>query len=148
MSAMRVFSDDSSRELALLTDWKLEDGHLNLRNSLRALYLATLCGGTRSGLFWKNMIRIRRFSTCCRGSLQICPRRPIEESFLAFELDLLREAGFMPELVICVKLRDARLGIGTAFISLRRAAGSFAEIASGDFRSGWVWMSGFCGFCG
>ena len=26
-----VFSDDTSRDLALLTDWKLEDGHLNLR---------------------------------------------------------------------------------------------------------------------
>ena len=44
-----VFSGDTSRELALLTDWKLQDGHLALRNSLRALYLALYAYATFTG---------------------------------------------------------------------------------------------------
>jgi len=32
-----VYSGDPARELAILTDWKLSDGHLELRRNLRGL---------------------------------------------------------------------------------------------------------------
>src|SRR5881394_3860879 len=34
-----VFTEDTGRELCTLTDWKLQDGRLELRQSLRGLYL-------------------------------------------------------------------------------------------------------------
>jgi DNA repair protein RecO (recombination protein O) len=96
-----VFSDDSSRELSLLTDWKLEDGHLPLRNSLRALYLAVYAGELLGLVLEEHDPHPALFDMMER-LLADLPTSAIEESFLAFELDLLREAGFMPELGICV----------------------------------------------
>src|SRR5580704_8309397 len=46
-----VFSSDDARELQLLTDWKLEEGHLNLRRSLRPLFLAIYAAELVSLLF-------------------------------------------------------------------------------------------------
>lgn len=96
-----VFSNDSSRELGLITDWKLEDGHLPLRNSLRALYLAVYAVELLGLVLEEHDPHPEVFDMmeCLLAEL---PGSAIEESFLAFQLDLLREAGFMPELGICV----------------------------------------------
>src|SRR4051794_27312029 len=34
-----VFTIDPAKELGTLTEWKLQDGHLDLRRSLRGIYL-------------------------------------------------------------------------------------------------------------
>ncbi|MGD0463194.1 MAG: DNA repair protein RecO [Tepidisphaeraceae bacterium] len=96
-----VFSDDTSRELALLTDWKLEDGHLNLRQSLRALYLGLYAAELVSLLFQEHDSHPEVFDQLQKVLEDLATAR-LEQSFLAFELDLLREAGFMPELANCV----------------------------------------------
>jgi DNA repair protein RecO (recombination protein O) len=95
-----VFSHDS-RDLALLTDWKLQDGHLPLRNSLRALYLA-IYAVELLGLVLEEHDPHPEIFDVMQRLLADLPTPRIEESFLAFQLDLLREAGFMPELGICV----------------------------------------------
>src|SRR5512146_3135762 len=37
--AHAVFTDRPERDLSMLTEWKLREGHLELRTSLRGLYL-------------------------------------------------------------------------------------------------------------
>ena len=55
----------------------------------------------------------------------------IEESFLAFELDLLREAGFMPELGICVSCGN-RVGDRDGVYFSPRGAGSICGKCHGS----------------
>ncbi len=116
-----VFTDDTARDLATLTEWKLLDGRLELRNSLRALWLGQYAVELISLLIeqhdphqvlWDRLDQVLR---------EIAGRRR-EESFLAFELELLREAGYLPELNICV-------ACGTA--SMDRSAGYFSPTRGG-----------------
>jgi DNA repair protein RecO (recombination protein O) len=96
-----VFSGDTSRELSLLTDWKLQDGNLSLRKNLRALYLA-IYAAELLGLVLEEHDPHPEIFDLIHRLLPELATPSVEESFLAFELDLLREAGFMPELAACV----------------------------------------------
>jgi DNA repair protein RecO (recombination protein O) len=100
-----VFSADTSRELALLTDWKLQDGHLDLRQSLRALYLGLYAAELVSLLFQEHDSHPDVFDQL-KKVLEDLATPKLEQSFLAFELDLLREAGFMPELTACINCAE------------------------------------------
>jgi DNA repair protein RecO (recombination protein O) len=95
---------DGGLDLATLTEWSLRDGHLELRSSLRALYLgqyaAELCGllieehDPHPQLFDRLEQTLKDLAT---------PRQ--EEVFLAFQLDLFREAGYLPDLSACANCR-------------------------------------------
>ncbi|MDB5320178.1 MAG: repair protein RecO [Phycisphaerales bacterium] len=99
-----VFSLRLEKDLATLTEWSLRDGHLELRSSLRALYLgqyaAELCGllieehDPHPQLFDRLEQTLKDLAT---------PRQ--EEVFLAFQLDLFREAGYLPDLSACANCR-------------------------------------------
>lgn len=105
-----VFTHDPARDLATLTEWTLKDGHLDLRNNLRGLYLglfaAELVGvlieehDPHSDLFDKLATALTRLGTFRR-----------EQIFLAFELDLLRESGYLPEFNICVSCANSQRGL-------------------------------------
>src|SRR5688500_17875573 len=105
-----VFTHDPERELSTLTEWSLRDGHLELRNHLRGMYLAQYAAelvgllieehDPHPDLFDRLEFTIKELAT---------PRA--EEAFLAFELDLLRETGYLAELVQCVACgREAAAG--------------------------------------
>jgi DNA repair protein RecO (recombination protein O) len=96
-----VFSGDTSRELSILTDWKLQDGNLSLRKNLRALYLA-IYAAELLGLVLEEHDPHPEVFDLIHRLLPELSTAAVEESFLAFELDLLREAGFMPQLAACV----------------------------------------------
>ncbi len=96
-----VFSLDTSRELALLTDWKLEDGHTGLRRGLRALYLGLYAAELVSVLIEEHDPHPEVFDQL-RSVLDDLATGRIEQAFLAFQLSLLREAGFLPELSACL----------------------------------------------
>jgi DNA repair protein RecO (recombination protein O) len=95
-----VFTFDPARDLSTLTEWHLEEGHLGLRRTLRAmrlaLYSAELIGrlveehDPHPELFHKLAMVLPELATARR-----------EEAFLAFALDLLRETGYLPELQSC-----------------------------------------------
>ena len=108
-----VFTPDTSRELALITDWKLEDGHLSLRHSLRALYLGIYAAELVSVLFEEHDPLPNVFDQLQHVLGELATRR-LEQSFLAFQLSLLREAGFLPEFTVCVNC-GSPVGDGVSF---------------------------------
>ncbi|MDP9172258.1 MAG: DNA repair protein RecO [Planctomycetota bacterium] len=96
-----LFTDDTHRELGTLTEWKLADGHLKLRSRLRSLYLGLYAVELVSLLIEEHDPHPRIFDQL-ETLLNDLASPGQEELFLVFELDLLREAGFSPQLDMCV----------------------------------------------
>jgi DNA repair protein RecO (recombination protein O) len=97
-----VFTDNTAKDLATLCEWGLRDGHLPLRRSLRAIYLAQYAAELVGLLFEEHDPHPRLFDRLQMTVSELETDRR-EETFLAFELDLLREAGYLPELGQCVE---------------------------------------------
>jgi DNA repair protein RecO (recombination protein O) len=96
-----VFTHDPGRELSTLTEWHLDEGHLGLRKSLRALHLGLYAAELAGRLIEEHDPHPEIFDKVVSVLPQLAtPRR--EEAFLAFALDLLRESGYLPELLACV----------------------------------------------
>ncbi|HEV8606513.1 MAG TPA: DNA repair protein RecO [Tepidisphaeraceae bacterium] len=95
-----VFTDHPDRDLATLTEWSLKDGHLDLRRNLRGLYLAQYAAELVSLLIEEHDPHPDLFD-----HLQTCITNlstpALEQSFLAFEIELLRETGYLPDLREC-----------------------------------------------
>jgi DNA repair protein RecO (recombination protein O) len=115
-----VFTYDPGRDLATLTEWSLREGHLLLRRNLRSMYLALYAAeliGTlieehdpHPGLFCRMEQTILELSTARR-----------EEQFLSFELDVLRDTGYLAELSACVICRCDVTDRGPVCFSAARA---------------------------
>ncbi len=135
-----VFTDDTSRELATLTEWKLVEGHLKLRRDLRAMYLGLYAAEWISLFFEEHDPHPRVFDAtdALLGELETPGR---EECFLAWELGLLREAGFLPQLDVCIECgSEAAERDGVYFsparggIVCRACSGSVPDRISQDIR--------------
>lgn len=96
-----VFTLDLEKQLGTLTEWKLQDGHLGLRNSLRSLYLAQYAAELVGFLIEEHDPHPELFFRL-EQTLQELQTSRSEEAFLSFELDLLRETGYLAELSTCV----------------------------------------------
>lgn len=95
-----VFSLRLEKDLATLTEWSLRNGHLELRNNLRALYLGQYACELTSHLVEEHDPHPQLFDRLEQTIRELGTPR-IEEAFLAFELDLLRESGYLPNLSAC-----------------------------------------------
>jgi DNA repair protein RecO (recombination protein O) len=95
-----VFTHDTSRDLATLTEWHLVEGHLFLRNNLRAIYLGLYAAELISLLLEEHDSHPELFDLLERTVAHLASDRT-EEIFLAFVLDLLRQAGYMPRWDAC-----------------------------------------------
>lgn len=95
-----VFTHDPGKELGTLTEWSLRDGHLELRRSLRAIHLGLYAAELITVLFQEHDPHTRLFDRLV-NLLQDLSTPRVEEAFLAFELDLLREAGYLANLSAC-----------------------------------------------
>ena len=114
-----VFTHDPARDLSTLTDWHLDEGHLGLRKTLRGmrlgLYAVELVGrlieeqDAHPELFDKLVCVLPQLATLRR-----------EEAFLAFAIDLLRETGYLPELLACVSCGTAAADWPAAWFSAAR----------------------------
>lgn len=113
-----VFSHAPHRELPPLTEWKLVDGRRALRRRLRAIYLGTYSAELVAALFEEHDPHPALFDRLEQTLGELASPR-LEQSFVAFELELLREAGVLPELSRCVNCgRDAGgSGGGRAYFS-------------------------------
>jgi DNA repair protein RecO (recombination protein O) len=96
-----VFSHDLAKDLPPLTEWGLREGHLELRRSLRGIYLGLYAAELISRLFEEHDPHPQLFDRLETTIPELSGRRR-EEVFLSFEIDLLRESGYLPELVACV----------------------------------------------
>lgn len=96
-----VFTHDLAKDLSILCEWGLTEGHLALRKNLRGIYLGLYAAELVSRLIEEHDPHPTLFDRLERTIPDLAgPRR--EETFLAFQLDLLREAGYLAELTACV----------------------------------------------
>ncbi len=96
-----VFTLDPERPLSTLTEWTLVEGHLPLRNNLRAIYLAQYAAELVSYTIEEHDPHPPLFARLEQTMSELSMPR-LEEAFLAFQLDLLRDIGYLPELTTCV----------------------------------------------
>jgi DNA repair protein RecO (recombination protein O) len=96
-----VFTHAPERELATLCEWQLLEGHLDLRKSLRAIYAGSYVAELVAMLFEEHDPHTDLFDRLEQTLMDLATPK-VEESLLAFELDVLREAGYLPELESCV----------------------------------------------
>jgi len=96
-----VFTLDLEKQLGTLTEWTLLEGHLELRRNLRAVYLSQYAAELVSVLIEEHDPHPELFDRLELALTELATPRA-EESFLAFELDLLRETGYLAELSNCV----------------------------------------------
>jgi DNA repair protein RecO (recombination protein O) len=95
-----VFSLRLEKDLATLTEWSLRDGRLELRSDLRALYLGQYAAELVGLLIEEHDPHPALFDRLDQTLKELAsPRR--EEFFLAFQLDLFRESGYLPDLTAC-----------------------------------------------
>ena len=96
-----VFISRLEKDMGLLTEWSLREGNLELRRNLRAMYLGLYAAELMSHLFEEHDPHPEIFDRLELTLLELGTKR-LEEAFLAFQLDLLRESGYLPELNACV----------------------------------------------
>jgi DNA repair protein RecO (recombination protein O) len=96
-----VFTLAPEKDLATLCEWKLRDGHLALRRNLRAVYLGTYAAELVAVLIEEHDAHPELFDRL-RETIDDLQSPRLEEAFLAFELDLLRETGYVPHIERCV----------------------------------------------
>jgi DNA repair protein RecO (recombination protein O) len=95
-----VFTHDSGRDLGTLTEWHLREGHLELRRTLRGMYLGQYAAELCSLLIEEHDPHPQLFDRLEQSLLELgTPRQ--EEAFLALQLDLLRETGYLADLDRC-----------------------------------------------
>ena len=95
-----IFTDRPERDLATLTEWKLREGHLELRQSLRGLYLGFYAAELVSLLVEEHDPHPPLFDRLEATLIELATPRA-EQAFVAFELDVLRESGYLPDLFTC-----------------------------------------------
>ena len=95
-----VFTDDPKADLATLTEWKLLDGHLALRQTLRGLRLGLYAIELVSLLIEIRDPHPELFDRLASTVPELATDKR-EEAMLAWELDLLKESGYLPELFVC-----------------------------------------------
>src|ERR1043165_6503810 len=101
-----LFTDPTDRDLATLTEWSLRDGHLELRRNLRALYLAQYAAELVSLLIEEHDPHPDLFDRLQQILADLQTTRS-EETFLAFQLALLRQTGYLAELCSCMQCHTA-----------------------------------------
>jgi len=131
--AEAVFSHAPHRELPPLTEWRLTEGHRELRQNLRAIYLGTYAAELVLAMLEAHDPHTELFDRLEQTLADLATPR-IEQSFLSFELDLLREAGLLPELSQCMNCGKPVTHFPRAFFAIdqggvicRDCEGSFAQ---------------------
>lgn len=104
-----VFSHDLARDLPFLAEWNLREGHLALRKTLRGIYLGLYAAEMVNRLIEEHDPHPELFDRL-EATLPGLATARREEIFLAFELDLLRESGYLPELFVCTSCGRAQDG--------------------------------------
>jgi DNA repair protein RecO (recombination protein O) len=111
-----VFTFDVSRDLNTLTEWSLREGNLLLRKNLRGMYLGLYAAELVSLLIEEHDPHPDLFLRFERSLFDLGSEKS-EESFLAFQLDLLHQSGNLAELGRCVECGNGLIADRPAFFS-------------------------------
>jgi DNA repair protein RecO (recombination protein O) len=116
-----VFTHAPERDLSPLCEWHLVEGHLALRKNLRAVYLGLYAVELVSMLIEEHDAHPELFDRL-EHTLTALATAQLEEAFLVFELDLLRETGYVPQLAACFSCRAGFDRAEHAYFSPNRSA--------------------------
>jgi DNA repair protein RecO (recombination protein O) len=114
-----VFTHDPGRELATLTEWNLRAGSTFLRDHLRGIYLGLYAAELVGRLIEEHDPHPGLFDLLAATLPELATPRA-EQAFLGFELELLRQSGYLPELMVCVGCQRAADSRGPTGFSSRR----------------------------
>ena len=95
-----VFTHSPEKELATLCEWTLREGHLGLRRNLRGIYLGLYAAELVATLIEEHDAHPELFERL-EETLDELQTARVEETFISFELDLLRQTGYLPQLDAC-----------------------------------------------
>ncbi|MEM1010858.1 MAG: DNA repair protein RecO [Planctomycetota bacterium] len=93
-----LFAHVPERELSLMTEWKLLDRHRHLRRSLRTVHLASYAAELVDRLIEQHEPVPKLFDGFQRFIARLEDRQKREAVTLAFVLNLIRQAGILPDL--------------------------------------------------
>jgi len=114
--ANAVFTLDLEKNLGTLTEWTLADGNLHLRRDLRAIYLSQYAAELVSHLIEEHDPHPDLYDRLEQTLAALATPRQ-EAAFLSFQLDLLRETGYLAELSACVSCGSTLTEREPAFFS-------------------------------
>lgn len=114
-----VFTFDAAKELNTLTEWSLREGNLPLRRQLRGMYLGLYAAELLSMLLQDNDPH-RELYLRFEKSLVDLGNEKREETFLAFQLDLLQQTGLLAAIDVCVECGRGIAGGRSAYFSPQR----------------------------
>jgi DNA repair protein RecO (recombination protein O) len=114
-----VFTHDPGRDLATLTEWSLREGRLGLRKTLRGMYLGMYAAELVGRLVEEHDPHPDLFDRLDATLAELETPRA-EQSFLAFQLDLLRETGYLAELSACAACGNPVSDAGQVYFSPAR----------------------------
>ena len=92
-----VFSHQLDKDLSLLTEWKLESGHPQLRGDLRALWLGLYAAETVDRLIEEHDPHPKLFDQMVRLLDRLADGAVREAVTLAFVMNVLRQVGVLPD---------------------------------------------------
>ena len=96
-----TFNHQPERDLSLLTEWRLRDGHRGLRGELRAAWLGLYAAELVDKLLEEQDPHPRLFDQFSRLLARLAEPAAREAVALAFALNLLRQAGLLPDFNRC-----------------------------------------------
>lgn len=96
-----MFTHNPERDLSLLTEWKLTDGHRELRRDLRAMWLGQYCGELVDRLIEEHDPHPKLYDGFERLLTRLAEPEVREAVALAFTLNLLRQMGLLPDFNRC-----------------------------------------------
>ena len=117
-----VWIQHTSRELSTLTEWKQLSGNLSLRRSLRAVLLAQVIAEVIPLLLAEHDPHLTMFLRL-RATLPLLSSEQGEEQFLALLLDVIQQAGFLPELNELPGINPGQARMGNVVLSRPRTRG-------------------------
>jgi DNA repair protein RecO (recombination protein O) len=100
-AGIAMFAHVPERDLGLLHEWKLTDGHPGLRGSLRSAWQGLYAAELVDALLEEHQPVPRLFDNLARLLKRLTEPRSREAAFLAFQLNLLRRSGILPDLSRC-----------------------------------------------
>ncbi len=96
-----LFAHVPDRDLSVMTEWKLLDGHRHLRHDLRAMWLGMYAAELVDRLIEEHDPHPKLYDGFLRLLSRLTEDQTREAVMVAFVLNLIRQAGILPDFAVC-----------------------------------------------